>query len=190
MKLPINPERDEWRRKMALYSGLIEKFVFRKDEDGSTVFYPWGAMGQAYSTTSQDVRERLNKFYIKAFLPIPFLAMGVQHIPIVLVLMILALYTGLYVFAMCRLLKSLPDIRLVASTRSVPTFAAKFSYLAISGGLVGSLVFVALGTFMAVSGDSEAMIGGAFGAVFFGSCAAAYGWLLFVKLRLGSTQKH
>jgi len=175
---------------MAFYNAFIDSFVFRKEADGSTVFYPWGAMGQAYSTTSQDVKERLNKFYIKAFLPIPFLAMGAQHIPIVLTLIILTLYTGLYVFAMRRLLKSLPNIRPVASTKSVPTFAAKFSYLAILGGLVGSLVFVALGTFMAVSGDSEAIIGGAFGAVFFGSCAAAYGWLLLVKLRLGSTQKH
>lgn len=175
---------------MAFYNAFIENFVFRKGADGSTVFYPWGAMGQAYATTSQDVKERLTKFYIKAFLPIPFLVMITQHIPIVVALMILALYTGLYVFAMRGLLKSLPNICPVASTKSVPTFAAKFSYLAILGGLVGSLVFVGLGTFMAVSGDSEALIGGTFGAVFFGSCAAAYGWLLLVKLRLSSAQKH
>ena len=166
---------------MSLLNGMIEKFAFRQDESGRTTFYPWGVFGPAFSTNSQDTKDKLSRFYLVALLPIPFFAVMAKHASVFIGLLALVVYGLVYVMALRRVLRGLPDLQPVPSSSSIPTFLDGFSYGAIVGGLVGGITFVGLGIVMVLSDDAEARIAGLFAAAFFGAGTIAYIWLLIAK---------
>ena len=165
---------------------FMKKTAFREDDQGRTVFYPWGAFGPAYATTSEKIKDRLDRFYFFAIVPIPFIVMIAQHVPIAVSGLLLAIYTLIYFAAYRRLLRRTPDLQRLATDNSFPTFVANFSYAAIIGGLLASLAFVALGAAMLVVGDGKDVAPGIAASSLFGICAILYVWMLIAKIKQGA----
>lgn len=165
---------------------FMKKTALQEDDQGRTVFYPWGAFGPAYETTSEKVKDKLDRFYLRALLPIPFVVMVSHYVPIAASLLLLAIYALIYFAAYRRLLQRTPGLKRLAKENSVPNFLGNFSFVAIVGGLLGSLAFVALGSFMLIVGDGKNVAAGIAASSFFGICAMAYTWLLIAKFKQSS----
>jgi preprotein translocase subunit YajC len=168
---------------MAMLYRFMKKTALQEDDQGRTVFYPWGAFGPAYETTSEKVKDKLDRFYLCALLPIPFVVMISHYVPIAASFLILAIFTLIYFAAYRRLLQRTPGLKRLTKEKSVPNFLGNFSYVAIIGGLLGSLTFVGLGSAMLIVGNGKDVSVGIAASSFFGLCAMAYAWLLITKFR-------
>lgn len=168
---------------MGYFDGLTNG-SFKKDKNGNTVFFPWGALGRgrvlADEFTETKVRGFVRRYY-QVTLPI---IIGVGIIfgwawPFLL----LPVFGAWYYFGTKSLVSGCPhgEDKLTLK-ESYANSAASHNKFTLWLLFICSVLFVLAGIFMAtIAKSSGQMILGLLTVAFFGACGAAIGYMLKVK---------
>lgn len=175
------------------YFTYIASQSFKTDAEGRRVFCPGGTLVRPYVIDDPNIEARLRRkltTYYAVFLPVLILALALAGPILVAMPWIFgAVLVGVLVvqWAILRLvlgpeLRSLPRApsRVRASTFYTDS-ARTHSTVALVLGVLGSLAFVATGVWLLLVAAAPTAVA-VLAIVFFGLCAVAWGYALWLKL--------
>jgi hypothetical protein len=168
---------------MGYFDGLTNG-NFKKDKDGNTVFFPWGALGRGRILPDRSTEATVRGFvrrYLQVTLPI---IIGVGIIfgwawPFLL----LPVFSAWYYFGTKSLVSGCPRSEdKLTLKESYTSAAANHNKVTLWLLFICSVLFVLGGIFMSTMAKSSGqMILGLLTAAFFGACGGALGFMLKVK---------
>jgi hypothetical protein len=169
---------------MGYFDGLTNA-SFKKDENGNTVFFPWGVFGKG-RVLDESTEARVRRFvslYYKISLPL-IVGVGVivgwlWALPLVVFLLVWFYLTTKSLVSGCPYSEGKLTLK-----ESYISSAAGYSRFTLWLLLACSALFVAAGIFIAaVGGSTGKVVLGLLTAVFFGACGVGIGYMLKLKKR-------
>lgn len=166
---------------MGYFDGLTSG-SFKITEDGRKLFFPWGYLGRGYAIASDEDYNRL-RLHIKVYLIVAltvivgsaFLRAKVSPIGLGGVLI------GSYVVWMLFQVRHLqPANESLSFQESMTARGVAFGPTVLWLLEIGSLVFVGSGIAVLFI-DPSSWLAALASTVFFGFCAAAFAWMLFLR---------
>jgi hypothetical protein len=178
------------------YFTYIAEQSFKTAKNGDRLYYQWGPWARPYILPDAETERRI--FWKLVWHLRITLGAVILAVPLALIAFPALLLTPLNLFGLfmaitgIQVLASIilfaPDLRKLdrVSTRlPVKDFyremARKHGLLALAAGLVLSLAFVAFGVWLLT--QPQFMLIGLINAIFFGLCAAAWGYVMLLKLK-------
>jgi hypothetical protein len=164
---------------MGYFDGLTEA-SFKTDQNGNTVFYPWGVLGKGHVLTDPAKAQQLRAFvrlYYQVTLPVVII-LSILRIWLLLGLAVVGL-TAWFLVRTRQLTAGAPvSGERLSMKESYRNSAARHSKPMLWALLACSLLFVVGGVWIALRGEVLVGLGS---ALFFGLCGLAIGYMATVR---------
>lgn len=167
---------------MGYFDGLTDA-SFKKDAQGSDLFFPWGIFGSGYVIESELQKNQIRNFikntYIMTFSVLAIIQVFVGSW---LNLVLLPIYYIWYYRAIDKMTQNLQrSNEKLTSSESYKNSARSHNLRTLILCELGSLGFIAIGLWLIKSGK-ELLIGYA-SLGFFGFCAVVIAYMIFAKIK-------
>jgi hypothetical protein len=157
---------------------------FKKDDNGNTLFFPWGIYGKGRIITN-ELTERKVRGFINIYLIVNFLTiiLTIGLLGWIWLLLLVPVFTGWFYLAMKSLLNGCPYSEEKLFFRESLTKSAKMlNKFTLWLLLLGSFLFVIAGIALLLTAKSPGdLLAGIGSIVFFGACATLYAYMLILK---------
>ena len=165
------------------YFDALASGAFKRTTSGKMAFYPWGKVGKGYEIQTDEQYEEIHGFIVRYYMIVLPIAVGSAVFLKWLALVIVPLAVIPYVLWLRRWTSILPttDERLTFR-ESFEAQASAHSPVMLWVLLAISLAFVLAGAAIVLSGGD--ILIGLVCALFFGCCAAVFGFMISARRRL------
>lgn len=165
---------------MGYFDGLTSA-SFKTDENGNTVFYPWGVLGKGHTLPDAEKEAELRTFVRRSYqVSLPAVIGAVVIFDWKVALLVLALFYLWFYFRTARMLKDLPLSDSTLSLRESYTSSAKaHSVVGLWMWLACAVSFVLGGLFLIMHARSDtAFLTGLLAILFFGGGALVITYMI------------
>ena len=162
------------------YLDALAQGAFKRTSSGKMAFYPWGKIGRGYEIQTDEQYDEIHRFIVRYYIIVLPIAIGAAVILKWFAFAVVPVVTVPYVLWLRRWTRILPatDERMTFR-ESFEAQAAAHSPVMLWVLLVISLAFVLAGTAIVVSGRD--VLTGFACALFFGCCAAVFGFMIAAR---------
>ena len=164
------------------YVDALARGAFKRTASGKIAFYPWGKVGRGYEIQTDEQYDEIHRFIVRYYIVVLPITAGAAVLLKWFALAVVPFVAVPYVLWLRRWTRILPttDERMTFR-ESFEAQAAAHSPAMLCVLLVISLAFVLAGAAIVMSGRD--ILTGLSCAVFFGCCAAVFGFMISARRR-------